>query len=239
MNATGDDDDAYFVEYVNEDDDHMTTTENNEPEYEVNQFEYAEDDDEDSDSEELYNCNLCGMNFKSIHEHVEKYHSGQDVVIDVSEDSDSVVKIEKSDDPLEYVENENEELITSDNIEIKDGELIVYGEDGLENENEILEEITFDGDDSEVYTYDDTTGCLTRTSIKNPKQFKTITNVVKPTIKETTTTTTPTTTNKSPKRFIKPTNRTKSKFPRGDDERTSDHVCDICNTIFYSAKSLK
>lgn len=173
MNANGDDDGAFFVEYVTEEEENLITGENNETEYEANQYaEYADDDDDLN--EELYNCNLCGMNFKSITEHVEKYHSGQDVLIDISEESGSAIKTEK-DDPLDIQENEDESgsLITgSDNISMNDGELIVYGDESMENDAELLEEFT-DDDEQEVYTYDGATGSLTRAiNVKPAKRAK-------------------------------------------------------------------
>lgn len=171
LNENGDDDGAFFVEYVTEEEENLITGENNETEYEANQFnEYA---DSDEAIDELYNCNLCGMNFKSITEHVEEYHSGQDVLIDISDESSAVVKVEQR-DPLEMGDNENEgdSLITSDNVGMNnDGELIVYGEESLENENDLLEEMAYEEDQSEVYTYDGETGSITRANVS--KQFNT------------------------------------------------------------------
>lgn len=48
-------------------------------------------------------------------------------------------------------------------------------------------------------------------------------------------------TNKPAKKLVKPVTRVRGKSQREDDDATkgSDHVCEICNTTFYSAKSLK
>lgn len=168
------DDSAFFVEYVTEDDENLIAGESNETEFEANQYaEYAEDDEY---TDELYNCNLCGMNFKSITEHVEKYHSGQEVLIDVSEESGSAIKSERDQDPLGIQENEDEgsgSLITgSDNISMTDGEFVVYGDDTIENDMELLEELSED-DEQEVYTYDGATGSLTRAiNVKGGKRIK-------------------------------------------------------------------
>lgn len=173
-----DDDGGFFVEYVTEDDENLIAGENNETEFETNQYaEYTEDDEF---TDELYNCNLCGMNFKSITEHVEKYHSGQEVLIDVSEESGSAIKAEKDEDPLELHENEDESsgsLITgSDNISMNDGEFVVYGDESIENDMELLEELSED-DEQEVYTYDGATGSLTRAiNMKGGKRLKVIAN---------------------------------------------------------------
>lgn len=168
LNENGDEEGAFFVEYVTEEDENLITGENADTEYETNQFnEYA---DSDEVVDELYNCNLCGMNFKSITEHVEKYHSGQDVLIDISEEGSSVIKAERSaDGPLTFAETEDESgsLITADNINMNDGELIVYGEESLENDddNDLLEEMAYEEDESEVYTYDGATGSITRAKV--------------------------------------------------------------------------
>lgn len=162
INDNGDEDGAYFVEYVTEDD-NLIAGESNDPEFEENQLtEYADTDDT---TEELYNCNLCGMNFKSITDHIEKYHSGQDVLIDISEESGTAIKSERALELSDYQDNDDEgsSMITSDNVSTNDGELIVYGEESLENETELMEEMTDDDNQvNEIYTYDDTTGSLTR-----------------------------------------------------------------------------
>lgn len=176
INENGEEDGAFFVEYITEEDENLINADTNDSEYEVNQqnSEGVEADDE------LYNCNLCGMNFKSITEHIEKYHSGQDVLIDISEENSASIKTEqKPDDPLEFDESNEEEngsLSTTDNINLNDGEFIVFGDESMENENEndILDNFTDDDDQSEVYTYDDTTGSLTRaTSAKVVKRTTT------------------------------------------------------------------
>lgn len=156
----------------------MINADTNDSEYEVNQQNSEGVEAED----ELYNCNLCGMNFKSITEHIEKYHSGQDVLIDISEENSAPIKTEqRPDDPLEFDESnedENGSLSTTDNINLNDGEFIVFGDESMENENEndILDNFTDDDDQSEVYTYDDTTGSLTRAT--SAKVFKRTTNAV-------------------------------------------------------------
>ncbi|XP_055313583.1 zinc finger protein 3 homolog isoform X2 [Sitodiplosis mosellana] len=248
---TNDDDDAFFVEYVTEEEENPITGENNETEFEANQYaEYAEDDEM---TDELYNCNLCGMNFKSITEHVEKYHSGQDVLIDISEESGSAIKAEQDDDPLDIQENEDEggSLITgSDN----DGEFVVFGDESIDNDTELLEELS-EEDDQEVYTYDGTTGSLTRAiNMKGGKRLKVTANK---TNKETYSCQRCdavfgslkalcshklsmhekeiTGTNKPTRRLVKAAIRVKD----NDTAKGSDHVCETCNTTFYSAKSLK
>lgn len=138
------------------------------------------DCDGDETADDLYNCNLCGMNFKSITEHIEKYHSGQDVLIDISEDGGTMIKSEKPLELDDYQENDDDggDLLTSDNISINDAEILVYGDDTLEHENEFMDDAT-DEDNavfdqtSEVYTYDDATGSLTRATNSKPR---TVTN---------------------------------------------------------------
>lgn len=181
INENGDDDGAFFVEYITEDDNQM---ESNDTELDGNQLSEYGDIDETTD--ELYNCNLCGMNFKSITDHIEKYHSGQDVLIDISDDGGTAVKTEKplelNDYPDNEDENENGSLNTADNVSMNDGEMIVYGEESLENDNELLDEATDEDNSvftetSEVYTYDDATGSLTRTTSTKTKAVPNRSNV--------------------------------------------------------------
>lgn len=49
--------------------------------------EYVYEPIESNDDEEvvLYNCDACNMDFEDVDEHMEKYHSNQDVVLDVDE----------------------------------------------------------------------------------------------------------------------------------------------------------
>lgn len=167
-----DDENPYFVEYVTEDDDNIIADDQqNDTEFETDQFTEYADDDEMND--ELYNCNLCGMNFKSITEHVEKYHSGEEVLIDVLEKSGSAIKTEAI-DPLDRAENDDAEydeedsmITSSDNYSINDGELIVYDRQYLRNDDDIIDELTDEDDQQEVYTYDGTTGSITRTVKSN------------------------------------------------------------------------
>ncbi|XP_031634575.1 zinc finger protein 436 [Contarinia nasturtii] len=258
INENGDEDAPFFIEYVTADDGILTTGDNNETEYETEQYtEYTEDDDT---NEDLYNCNLCGMNFNSVDEHIEKYHGEEDVFVDIGE-SGSGVKTERVSDE-DGQENEDEGMLTgSDNVSITDGEFIAYGDESLENDNDILADITDDDDQlqSEVYTYDGATGAITRaTNVKGGKQtnitpqsyecqrcsavFATIKSLC--THKCTQPEKEPNASIKKPvKRSAKSTSRGKAKVQRTttDDDATkeTDHICLICNTTFYSAKSLK
>lgn len=169
----GEEEGAFFVEYVNEGDENLITADENDDESDANQLsEYADGDDD------LYNCNLCGMNFKSITDHIEKYHSGQDVLIDISEESGTTIKAEhKLTDPLEYDEINDDE--NADNTIANDGEMIVYGDETLENEQELLDGLTDEDDQSEVYTYDGATGSLTKaTSAKAVKRTRAATDKI-------------------------------------------------------------
>lgn len=238
-----DEDGAFFVEYITEDDENLITADANEPDnFDGNQLsEYDEigeaDVDEDAGGgsddtgDELYNCNLCGMNFKSINDHIENYHSGQDVLIDVSDEGGATVKSEK---PLELNDYQNDGiagnlLTVSDGI--GDGELIVYGEESLEHDGELIDEATDDENRQEVYTFDGTTCTLTKTICvkpdKRPKNVATKTKINNCVV-----------VNKPAKRLVR-SSRLKNASPRDPLELDADHVCEICNTSFYSAKSLK
>lgn len=49
--------------------------------------EYVYEPIESNDDEEvvMYNCDACNMDFESVDDHMEKYHSNQDVVVDIDE----------------------------------------------------------------------------------------------------------------------------------------------------------
>lgn len=123
--------------------------------------------------EELYNCNLCGIDFKSITEHIEKYHSGEDVLIDVIDKNDTaIVKTEKSDTAYsevreESIDSEGGNYTTDDNnIDIGENQMMaVYGDDPLDENDEFLEDFVDDDTDStEIYRYNESTGALTKTT---------------------------------------------------------------------------
>lgn len=180
INENGDDDGAFFVEYITEEDNQMESNDTNE----LDGKPLSEYDDIDETTDELYNCNLCGMNFKSITDHIEKYHSGQDVLIDISDEGGTTVKSEKPLELNDYQDNDDESgsLINADNVSMNDGEMIVYGEESLEHDNELMDEATDDDnlvftETSEVYTYDDATGSLTRTDYTRPKAVANKSNV--------------------------------------------------------------
>lgn len=76
------------------------------------EIEEAENDGEI----ELYNCDACGMDFESIDEHVKKYHSHQDVVVDVGEESTKYIA-SATDEPEESTIND---------VTIKEEQVVYY-----------------------------------------------------------------------------------------------------------------
>lgn len=197
--ADGDaDGDAFFVEYVTEDDDNLaainaaSTTEaagivsgdSNDSEIDGQLAEYDDDDDGGSGGDEmaveLYNCSSCGMNFKSVTEHIQKHHPDQDVLIDISDENGATaIKTERTLD-LNDDDDDDEIDLNDDNaggddedlVGMVDGELIVYGSGGGGGnggddeslEGELIDDVLDETDDSVVYTYDDITGQVTRAS---------------------------------------------------------------------------
>lgn len=142
--------------------------------------EYDDDGDDGGDemtmeSIELYTCSSCGLNFKSVPDHIQKHHPGQDVLIDISDENGATaIKTEKTldltDDDVDDVGDVDEEddddistneFITSHTVGMVDGEFLVY--DGGDNESLEGGELIVENDDSSVvYTYDNTTGQITR-----------------------------------------------------------------------------
>lgn len=166
-NSDDTDGDGFFVEYVTEDDDNLAMNaaaaavsgDSNDSVIESPLVEY-EDADADGGGDgavELYNCSSCGMNFKSVTEHIQKHHPNQDVLIDISDENGATtIKREKTldldddddddddaagdDDDIdndhddgggngdeEFDSNDVGTFITSNTVGMVDGELIVYG----------------------------------------------------------------------------------------------------------------
>lgn len=178
------DGDTYFVEYVNDvDDDGNLIAEQNDIDYVSENHEEVNDFTESND--DIYNCNLCGMNFKDVKDHIEKYHADQEFVIEMDE-MNSSIKLEKNTNSIEYDENEIEDENTfiggNDDVNLHESEMIIYSDEQLENENSFLNTYSDDDTNTEVYTYDNTTESLT----KAPSKAKTIR---RPVTKTSTTTT--------------------------------------------------
>lgn len=209
-NSDDADGDAFFVEYVTEDDDNLTmnaaaaAVSGDSNDSEIDQMaEYEEDDGDGGGGEmavELYNCSSCGMNFKSVTEHIQKHHPDQDVLIDISDENGATaIKTEKTldlnddeddvdDDEINSNGTGDEDdddvgqFITSNEVGMVDGELIVYGGgsggDDESLEGELIDDVLDETDDSVVYTYDDTTGQITRATTANSVAKRTATKIV-------------------------------------------------------------
>lgn len=174
--------DGFFVEYVNEiEDDTLANAADDGVQYEEEPpegdgfTEYFGSDDLNED--DLYNCNLCGMDFKSITEHIEKFHSNEDVVIDVMEKSGAAIKTEKQTDPLaEDASVDENEFITAES-DLAASQMIVYGDDHFDENNDFLDDLV-DEDENDVYTYDESTGVLTKTQMKAAANKKENVNII-------------------------------------------------------------
>lgn len=51
----------------------------------LTEYVYEIDETIETDDVVLYNCDACGIDFGSIEEHLERYHSNQDVVVDIED----------------------------------------------------------------------------------------------------------------------------------------------------------
>lgn len=149
--ADGEDNDGattYLVEYVNEDidgnGDEDIVEQMTDDATTIEYTDMLEDMVDCSDNgDDLYNCNLCGMTFKNVNEHVEKYHSNEDVVIEMDD-------YDGSNDQLRIEDGEEFELDTDSCIIPADGSdyrsAIIQSED----ENSLVE-VTSDMESNEVY----------------------------------------------------------------------------------------
>lgn len=48
-------------------------------------------------AEDVYSCNVCGIEFSSVQQHIDEYHSEQEVVLDVGDDGGGVVLKQEQD----------------------------------------------------------------------------------------------------------------------------------------------
>lgn len=49
------------------------------------------DDVENIATEDIYSCNVCGIEFSSVQQHIDEFHSEQEVVLDVGDSTDGFV----------------------------------------------------------------------------------------------------------------------------------------------------
>lgn len=205
---------------------------------------------QEEESEDLYNCNACGMNFSSIDDHIQRYHSNQDVILDVNDTSDmqsttGIVKCE----PPEYindVEDDEEE-------EEEDGEMMYAGDDDVQQI--VFVDVNRDGKiagrtakmDPIVNAQQKETYTCNRCS----QTFSTLRSLsshilgAHPSKSQTI----PRTTVTAKHVVRKAVRKTKEKAARekNSEESESDvnerstegHTCEQCKTVFQSAKSLK
>lgn len=108
----------------------------------IEQAQYSEEEMNEEDA--FYNCNVCGLDFQSVDEHIASFHSGQDVILDI----DPIVD-ESSMMPQIKVETDGyfEENVAVDNDSNQYGfEAEEQDEDGYE-ESIIVEEPEVDESD--------------------------------------------------------------------------------------------
>lgn len=87
-----------------DDNDEIETIANDEDHLAEYVYETVETIDED-DNVVLYNCDVCNIEFESIDEHLEKYHSNQDVVVNIDDD-EIIQKFDESTEKVNEIESE-------------------------------------------------------------------------------------------------------------------------------------
>lgn len=155
-NGSESEDGGYFVEYVDEDYQmigELNDSENENPHESNSNLEHQTTNETDEQIDE-YNCNLCGMNFASINDHVDQYHPGQDIIVDILDGNETVMV--KQERPLETQESEEDCVSDTDPL---DDEMIVYGEEGMETDNTSIDEYV-DEKGAEVGALDNATGTI-------------------------------------------------------------------------------
>lgn len=100
---------------------------------------YENEDGSTNSEDTLYNCNVCGMDFQSIDEHIANYHSGQDVIVDVSPDENEASVVQQIKNEPEFsVEEQN----TNDSVEYEVTEAI---------EEELEDPLEYDPEEQDYY----------------------------------------------------------------------------------------
>lgn len=159
-NGSESEDGAYFVEYV--DDDYQmigdVNDSENENQLESNNLENQTTNETDEQIDE-YNCNLCGMNFESINEHVEQYHPGEDIIVDILDGNGTVMV--KQETPFEASQESGDDCVSETNP--LDDEMIVYGEEGMETDSSSIDQYVNEKE-PECYTLDDGTSTIINAS---------------------------------------------------------------------------
>ena len=152
----GQEEDVSTVSYISTNAaEELSADENGIEEYLTDDAQFTSDEQQrtveqnDDDDSELYNCNVCGVNFIDIQEHIEKYHSGQDVVLDIGElptnrEADGTYPVEIPNDEESYFEEQL--IVKTEN-----------GDDTLEqfehgNDTTVVQEYTFDQNSGIVLT---------------------------------------------------------------------------------------
>lgn len=146
VDADDSDGNTYLIEYVNDEEgieEHLAN--------EMASNGLIEDMTEDVEtSSDEYSCNHCGMNFKNVNEHIQKYHSNDEVVIDMEEYSSDVKAEGISIDSSEFdVDTDANILPDDDETEYRSALL------QIEDENNIIES-TSDIENGDVYDFEET-----------------------------------------------------------------------------------
>lgn len=232
-----DDDTIYIMERIyseNEDDDNRH--------YIVEDSELEPQEEDEGD--ELYNCNACGMNFASIDDHLERYHSNQDVILDVADTTDPLSSSNVKCEPPEYIndvcdEEDAEELDEDVDDDVDDAnEQLVFADMGADAGNQVARKQT-GVQPKETYVCN-----------RCSQKFGTLRSLSSHILTVHGTKSQPARTGTTPKQIVrKSVRKAKDKTTRekasedsesdANDRPTGAHTCEQCNTVFQSAKSLK
>lgn len=226
------DDDAVYIM-----DDASQETEEDENQQYIVEEEDMEQQEEDID--DLYNCNVCGMNFTSIDDHIQKYHSDQDVILDVADanETTSMVKCE----PPEYINDIDED---DDDSDVIDGD---------------NEQIVFVNVDADGKTFERSASSAKQTNTQQKESymcsrcnqsFVTLRSLSSHILSVHGTKSQPLRSASGSKPVARKVERKvkeKTAKERNSEESESDvnerpeegHICEQCNTVFASTKSLK
>lgn len=194
---------------------------------------------EDEDIEDMYNCNVCGMNFTSIDEHIQQYHSNQEVILDVAEAVETTGQAVKC-EPPEYINDveEDDEVMDAADGETEQIIFVDVDSDGRSSGRSTRNARQSNVHQKETYTCNQCSqpfGTLRSLSchilnahgakLQAPRNVRGSKQVVPKVVRKT-------------ERAASILNSEESESDV--NERSAEvHTCEQCNTVFQTAKSLK
>lgn len=232
-----DEDAVYIMEnaYQENDDDDCENQQ-----YIVEEEEMEQPEEEEEDIEDMYNCNVCGMNFASIDEHIEQYHSNQEVILDVAEAIDTTQQAVKC-EPSEHINDEDDDVMDTMDGEPEQIIFVNVDSDGKTSGRPTRNAKQSNAHQKETYkcnqcsqsfeTLRSLSGHILNghgAKLQAPRNARASSKQVVPRVVR-----------KTREKAAKNLNSEESESDVNERSAEVVHTCEQCNTVFQTAKSLK